>query len=117
MSNLAVADSARALALHANGKTLSTQPNRLGRLQPTDPGIGLEAIRALYQEQGYVWLKDFLKRGEVLDFRGWVFSHLAATGLLQPGSDPSIGVAAAAFDRKSADRRLMSIVRSKCLAW
>ncbi|HEY5818941.1 MAG TPA: phytanoyl-CoA dioxygenase family protein [Mesorhizobium sp.] len=112
MSNLAVADSARSLALHANGKTLSTQPNRLGRLQPTDPGIGLEAIRALYQEQGYVWLKGFLKRGEVLDFRGWVFSHLAATGLLQPGSDPSIGVAAAAFDRKSADRRLMSIVRS-----
>jgi len=99
--------------LVADGRTLSPAPDRLGQLEPTDPGIGIAAIRELYETQGYVWLKGFLRREAVIAFRGWVFSHLAATGLLEPGSDPAIGVAsAAASDKSLAERRLMSIVRS-----
>lgn len=99
--------------LVADGKVLSTTPNRLGRLEPTDPGIGVEAIRALYEEHGHVWLKGFLRRRDVIDFRGWVFSHLAQTGLIEPGSDPALGIASERTPEKSlADRRLMSIVRS-----
>jgi ectoine hydroxylase-related dioxygenase (phytanoyl-CoA dioxygenase family) len=101
------------ITLIANGKTLSTAPNRLGYLMPTDPAVGIEAIRKLLAEQGYVWLKGVLPRGDVVDFRGWVFSHLADTGLLQTGSDPALGLAAVgAFDRQLADRRLMALVRS-----
>ncbi|KRB51979.1 dehydrogenase [Rhizobium sp. Root708] len=99
--------------LVANGKVLSTSPHRMGRLVPTDPGIGLEAIRSLYEEHGYVWLKGFLKRSDVLEFRGWVFSHLAAAGLIEAGSDPMLGLAAAQSPEKSqVDRILMSLVRS-----
>ncbi|MER8901595.1 phytanoyl-CoA dioxygenase family protein [Mesorhizobium sp. M0772] len=100
--------------LNANGKTLSMAPNRLGRLVPTDAGVGIDAIRGLLAEQGYVWLKGMLPRRDVIGFRGWVFSYLADTGLLQPGSDPALGLAAAAgtFDRQFADRRLMALVRS-----
>ena len=99
--------------LVADGKTLSTAPHRLGYLEATDPGIGVEAIRDLYREHGYVWLKGFLPRTDVLEFRGWVFSHLADTGLIEPNSDPVLGIAAAgALDKKLADRRLMSLVRS-----
>jgi hypothetical protein len=106
-------DTAARLELVANGKALSTAKNRLGYLVPTDPAVGIEAIRTLFAEQGYVWLKGALPRRDVVDFRGWVFSHLADTGLLQPGSDPALGIAAAsAFDRKLADRRLMALVRS-----
>lgn len=50
---------------------------------PTDPGIGVEAIRTLYEENGYVWLKGFLPRKDVIDFRGWVFGHMARTGLIE----------------------------------
>lgn len=101
------------LALSANGKSLSTAPDRLGHLAPTDPDVGLATIRRRYDEQGYVWLKGFLDRSEVIAFRGWVFSHLAESGLLQAGTDPSLGIAAeSAPDKKLADRRLMSIVRS-----
>ena len=71
--------------LIANGKTLSTAPNRLGYLSPTDPTVGIETIRKLFTEQGYVWLKGVLPRSDVIGFRGWVFSHLADTGLLKPG--------------------------------
>ena len=99
--------------LIANGKVLSTAQNRLGYLTPTDPSVGLETVRALFAEQGYVWLKGLLPRNGVIDFRGFVFSHLAETGLLKPGLEPSLGIASAGgFDRQLADRRIMSLVRS-----
>lgn len=99
--------------LVANGKVLSTAPNRLGYLTPTDPGIGVEAIRHLYEENGYVWLKGFLPRNDVIEFRGWVFGHLARTGLIASGTDPREGIASAvAPDNRAVDRCLMSLVRS-----
>ena len=99
--------------LVADGKTLSAAPHRLGHLKPTDPDVGVKAIRDIYEEHGYVWLKGFLPRTDVIGFRGWVFSHLADTGLIEPGSDPALGIASAgALDKKLADRRLMSLVRS-----
>jgi len=101
------------VALTANGKSLSTAPDRLGRLTPFDPACGIAAARSFYQENGYVWLKGLLDREDVLAFRGWVFSKLARSGLIEPGSDPSTGVASTGlFDKQMADRRLMSLVRS-----
>ncbi|MBB6486014.1 phytanoyl-CoA dioxygenase family protein [Rhizobium lusitanum] len=100
-------------SLVANGKQLSTTADRLGYLTPTDPGIGVAAIRWLYEENGYVWLKGFLPRSEVIEFRGWVFSHLAATGLIASGTDPRDGIASAITpDSKAVDRYLMALVRS-----
>jgi ectoine hydroxylase-related dioxygenase (phytanoyl-CoA dioxygenase family) len=116
MSRLAFAPGPQSAApanLVADGKTLSAAPHRLGYLEPTDPGVGVKAIRDIYEEHGYVWLKGFLRRAEVIDFRGWVFSHLAETGLIEPGSDPTLGIASeGTLDKKLADRRLMSLVRS-----
>ena len=99
--------------LMANGRVLSVATNRLGYLAATDPSVGIEAIRHLYGLQGYVWLKGLLPRDAVITFRGWVLSHLAESGLLKPGTDPSLGIAAdGGFVRRHADRRLMSLVRS-----
>ncbi len=84
MSSLALnrkQDQVPAVDLVANGKILSTAANRLGGLVPTDPSIGVEAIRRLYHENGYVWLKRFLDPEAVNAFRGWVFAHLARGGL------------------------------------
>lgn len=100
-------------ALTANGKILSTAPDRFGYLTPTDPAIGVGAIRRLYEENGYVWLKGFLPRNDVIEFRGWVFGHLASVGLIEQGTDPREGIAAAAVtDNRAVDRYLMSLVRS-----
>lgn len=99
--------------LVADGRTLSAEPHRLGYLTPTDPGVGINAIHDLYAEHGYVWLKGFLSRTDVIAFRGWVFAHLAEAGLIEPGSDPALGIATAGtFDKSLVDRRLMSLVRS-----
>ena len=97
--------------LAAHGRTIPAQ--RLGPLQPTDPAIGVAAIRRRYEEDGYVWLKGLLPRAEVIDFRRWVFARLAETGLLAPGHDFALGIAAdEGVDWRLADRRLMSLVRS-----
>ena len=101
------------LALVANGKILSMAPERFGHLTPTDPNIGVEAIRRLYEENGYVWLKGFLPRNDVVEFRGWVFAHLAKTGLIEQDTDPRYGIASTAgLESGAADRCLMSLVRS-----
>lgn len=102
-----------AIDLVANEKVLSTAANRLGELKPTDPSIGVEAIRRLYRENGYVWLKRFLDPQVVDAFRGWVFSHLARGGLVAPGTDPMLGLSAGTgLDKGQVDRILMSLVRS-----
>ncbi len=102
-----------AFKLVANGKVLSNAPHRLGCLTPTDPGIGIEAICGFYRENGYVWLKDFLPRKDVIEFRGWVFGHMAKTGLIAAGTDPRDGIASASVPKgREVDRCLMSLVRS-----
>lgn len=101
------------LTLTADGKALSRAPDRLGPLGATDPGVGVDATRRVYEEQGYVWLKGFLRRSDVIDVRAWVLSQMESTGLLAPGSDPALGLASSGgFDRERGDRRLMALVRS-----
>ncbi|MFS8113708.1 phytanoyl-CoA dioxygenase family protein [Rhizobium jaguaris] len=103
----------RLAPLEADGKILSMAQNRFGYLEPTDAATDMGTLRAQYQEHGYLWLKGFLKRQDVLDFRAWVFAHLMDTGLLQPGSDPMTGLAAKGeTDKALTDRRLMALVRS-----
>lgn len=55
--------------LNSNGYELSTAPNRLGWLTPSDPKTSMNELREQYQQQGYLWLKGILDRAEVLAFR------------------------------------------------
>ena len=99
--------------LVADGKVLSTAPNRMGRLTPTDPSLPLPELTARFQRDGYLWLKGFFARRAVLDFRRLAFAHLAESGLLASGSDPEEGVCAPDFhNRHLADKLLMELARS-----
>jgi ectoine hydroxylase-related dioxygenase (phytanoyl-CoA dioxygenase family) len=84
----------------------------MGALRPSDPGEGPSVLSERLQRDGYLWLKGLLPRGDVLAFRAYVFAAFADTGLLTPGSDPSIGVAGSAEDLDLSRRRLMEMVRS-----
>lgn len=99
--------------LVADGKVLSTAPNRMGWLKPTDPSLPLPELMARFRQDGYLFLKGFFDRRMVLDFRRFTFAHLAESGLLARGSDPEEGLAAADFaNRDLADKLLMEFVRS-----
>ena len=99
--------------LHAEGKTLDRSPARMGRLSPSDAGEPFEALTARFRRDGYLFLKGFLDRGSVLEQRRRALTHLNLAGLLEPGSDPVIGIAAKTpGDRSEVNRRLMEYVRS-----
>jgi ectoine hydroxylase-related dioxygenase (phytanoyl-CoA dioxygenase family) len=54
-----------------------------------------------------------LARDEVLEFRGYVFAAFADAGIVAPGSDPRLGLAAeGTAPRDLVNRRLMELVRS-----
>ncbi len=100
-------------SLVADGKTLATTSDRLGWLEPTPGDTPVKRVRELYAERGYVWLKGFLDRGDVLDFRDYVFQNLMESGLIAAGSDPRLGLSGGTDVRRdAADKRLMALVRS-----
>jgi ectoine hydroxylase-related dioxygenase (phytanoyl-CoA dioxygenase family) len=99
--------------LDACGKILDASPNRLGWLAPTPADTPLARLRERYDEHGYLWLKGFLDREEVLSFRAYVFRHLSDCGLTAPGTDPALGLSSGQPPEKNkADRMLMALVRS-----
>jgi ectoine hydroxylase-related dioxygenase (phytanoyl-CoA dioxygenase family) len=80
------------IELSSNGYKLSTAPNRLGHLQPSDPTTPIQTLREQYQAQGYLWLKNILDRGAILRFRRRYFEAFRDTPLLAAGSDPAEGL-------------------------
>jgi ectoine hydroxylase-related dioxygenase (phytanoyl-CoA dioxygenase family) len=78
--------------LISNGFQLSSDPRRLGWLEATDPSLPVGKLREKYREQGYLWLKGFFDREEVLAIRRHFFEAFAYTGLLATGSAPVDGL-------------------------
>ncbi len=97
--------------LRSNGFALDMSAKRLGRLEASDPSDPVDKLRARFDTDGYLWLKHFLPRDEVLEFRRHFFTQFDDTGLLAEGSDPVDGIYSGT-DGESARKRLMELVRS-----
>jgi ectoine hydroxylase-related dioxygenase (phytanoyl-CoA dioxygenase family) len=91
---------------------MSSAPERLGWLTPSDPDQPLDELRARYHRDGYLWLKGILDRETVLAFRGRFFGALAGTGLVKDGSDPQTGLFSGREDAQVVNRVLMEFVRT-----
>lgn len=98
------------MPLMSNGFALSTDPNRLGELEPTDPGLPLARLHEQYRAQGYLWLKGFLDRQRVLDFRKRYFTAFRDTGLIAPDSDPVDGIYGGGGEKREAVRLILQEV-------
>jgi ectoine hydroxylase-related dioxygenase (phytanoyl-CoA dioxygenase family) len=62
--------------LVSNGYVLDMSADRLGWLEPTDPGLPVEQLWARYRQSGYLWLKGFFERQSVLDFREYFLERI-----------------------------------------
>jgi ectoine hydroxylase-related dioxygenase (phytanoyl-CoA dioxygenase family) len=99
--------------LISNGYTLSSAPNRLGGLTPSDASRPPAELWEQFRSQGYVWLKGILDRQAVLAARRRFFAMFEDIGLLAPGTDPVEGIYAGGGERKDlVRRRLMEAVRT-----
>lgn len=61
-------------------------------LRPSDPSLPLSELRARYEQDGYLFLKQVLPRADVLKAREEYFSLLQPTGVLKPGTAPVEGI-------------------------
>ena len=99
--------------LTSNGYTLASAPERLGFLTPSDPATSLQTLKERYRAQGYLWLKGFFARGEVLNFRRHFFTAFQHTGLLKPGTNPADGVySGEPEDKRRTNKVLMEQART-----
>lgn len=99
-------------ALVSNGFRLSSAPDRLGWLVPSDPSLPFNNLREQYEAQGYLWLKGILNRGEVMEIRRRFFTAMLPTGIVESGTDPSVGQYSKAGDSHLGNKVLMEFVRS-----
>jgi hypothetical protein len=75
------------------GHRLNTSKEAFGELRDSSPVVGnSEELRARMQEDGYLFVRGFFKREEVMSARSVIVERLAAEGLLQPGTDPMEGI-------------------------
>jgi hypothetical protein len=81
--------------LHAQGQVLSSAPDMLGELRTSndivDDGA---ALRSRMADDGYIFLRSYLDRDEVLDARREMLERVAAEGGLDPTADLMDGVLA-----------------------
>lgn len=94
------------LSLTSNGYTLPVQ--QLGELQPASGSVS--SLRQQLQQQGYLWLRQFLDPQEVLGFRRYFFNAFAESGLVQ--GDPQEGRYSGHESRDKSAKALMEMVRS-----
>lgn len=92
--------------LVSNDYALFAAPTHLGWLKPSDPAEALSVLRERYLADGYIWLKGFLDRDMVLDFRRRYFEAMIPAGLIAEGSDPMDGIFSGGDVNRAAVRRL-----------
>lgn len=98
--------------LLSNGFTLSSQPDRLGRLVPSEPDLPIDVLREQYAAQGYVWLKHLVDPALVWDFRARYFSALRSAGMIAPESDAVDGIyAGGGEDKRLVTEKVIEISR------
>ena len=77
------------LALTSVGHRLDTSEHNFGELRDSSYLLSdAEALRTQVQEDGYLFLRGFFRRDDVLAVRREFVSRLAALGNLEPGTDP-----------------------------
>lgn len=99
--------------LTSNGVELDMSPKRLGKLVPSSSTAPLAELQEQYREQGYLWLKGFFGREEILAFRGRYFSAFEGLGLLKSGTTSTEGIySGEAVDGRASSRLTMEFVRT-----
>jgi hypothetical protein len=75
------------------GRHLDTSEEAFGELRDSSPLMGNGGeLRLRMQEDGYLFVRGFFRREEVMSARSTIVERLAAEGHLQSGTDPLDGI-------------------------
>jgi ectoine hydroxylase-related dioxygenase (phytanoyl-CoA dioxygenase family) len=99
--------------LTSNGYPLVNSPEQLGRLMPSDPSATINQLREQLKEQGYIWLRGFFSREEIVSARRRFFERMRPAGIVAENVDASEGVFSGYRDQTGlATKLLMEFVRT-----
>ena len=89
--------------LFSQGRELDPHPSAFGELEDSSRLLGdADALRERMELNGYLFLRGFFEREDVLAARRTVVERMAAKGWLAGGSDPMDGVLAEGINPKFA---------------
>ena len=75
-------------ALYSGGQRLNTSEHAFGELRESSHLSDIEELRIRLGEDGYLFMRGFFRREDVLEVRREVVKQIAALGNLEPGTDP-----------------------------
>ena len=78
--------------LTSNGFPLVNSPDQLGWLVGSSPTAPIEELRVQLKTQGYLWLRGFFPRHEVLALRQRFFERMQPTGILAENTPAVEGI-------------------------
>lgn len=87
------------IRLHAQGKPLAEDPDKLGSLRDSSSVVNdVSALRRRMEQDGYLLLPGYLNRDDVLAARREMMERVASEGALRDGTDIMDGVLNADID-------------------
>jgi hypothetical protein len=99
--------------LISNGAPIASRPEQIGRLNASSPAAPIAALREQLAAQGYLWLRGFFPRQDILDIRARFFERMAAAGTIDRGHGYEAGIFSGTRDKTgTATKLLMEFVRT-----
>jgi ectoine hydroxylase-related dioxygenase (phytanoyl-CoA dioxygenase family) len=80
------------MELTSNGYPIVTSPEQLGRLAFCSAETSIGQLHEQLKAQGYIWLRGFFPREEVIALRKRFFERMKPTGILAEGTNPGEGI-------------------------
>ncbi len=101
------------MELTSNGYPVVSSPEQLGRLTPSSARAPINELRDQLKAQGYIWLRGFFSREEILAMRRRFFERMKPAGIVADGVDASEGIFSGKRDQTGqANKLLMEFVRT-----
>jgi ectoine hydroxylase-related dioxygenase (phytanoyl-CoA dioxygenase family) len=101
------------MELTSNGYPVINSPDQLGRLTPSQAGAPSAELREQLKEQGYIWLRGFFPREDIIAVRRRFFERMKPTGIVAEGIDAGEGIFSGQRDQTGQTTKLlMEFVRT-----
>jgi len=95
------------MELTSNGFPLVNSPAQLGKLIPSSPASPIADLAAQLKAQGYIWLRGFFSRQEVLALRQRFFDRMRQTGILAENTQAIEGIFSGQRDQTGQSTKLI----------
>jgi ectoine hydroxylase-related dioxygenase (phytanoyl-CoA dioxygenase family) len=101
------------MKLMSNGYPVVNSPAQLGQLISSDPHATIDELREQLKAQGYLWLRGFFPREDVIALRRRFFERMKPTGIVADDTDAAEGIFSGRRDQTGQTTKLlMEFVRT-----